>query len=434
MDKFLIHGGRRLQGETVVSGSKNATLPLMAASLLADGPMRLFGVPDVTDVWSQIEALRHLGVSVNGPFNGTLTLDSGSLTSSEATCRSLERMRAGICLLGPLLARTGRAVLPLPGGCEIGERPIDLHLFGMQQLGAKIQVGDGVIIAEAKRLRGCEINLIGPRGSTATGTANIMMAATLAEGTTVIHGAAREPEVVDLANCLRLMGANIEGAGSNTIRIEGVRQLRGVDYKVIPDRIEAGTLLIAAAITQGEISLRECAVPHLVEIIMALKTIGTRIKVVDSTHLVMQGSGIVRPTSLSAFPYPGVPTDLQAQLTALLTQADGISKVTDHVFPQRFAHANELRKLGAELSLRDSTLTIRGRTKLKASPVTASDLRASAALILAALAAEGQTEVQEIAHLDRGYDSLDEKLNALGASISRESGTEETPIPRRNVA
>jgi UDP-N-acetylglucosamine 1-carboxyvinyltransferase len=438
MDMFVIEGGTPLRGRVVVSGAKNAALPIMAATLLADGPTRLENVPELVDVQTLSHLLRSLGVRVE---RVTSRVDAGTgeprpleieVVDSRPVVAEYDlvrRMRASICVLGPLLARRGEAVVSLPGGCNIGDRPVDLHLKGLAALGAEIEIRKGYIYAKARRLRGAAVYLGGPFGSTVTGTCNVMSAAVLAEGRTTIEAAACEPEVVDLGECLVRMGARISGLGTPFLVIDGVERLTGTTHRVIPDRIEAGTLVMAAAITRGEVTIAGACERHLTAVFEKLREIGVRIERVTST---VSGTDDLRVTveqrddhrrigsaDCVMLPYPGIPTDLQAQLMALLTVSNGLSVVTDRVFPDRFLHAAELVRLGAKIRREGPTAIVCGTDHLSGAAVMASDLRASAALVLAGLAAEGETVVRRIYHLDRGYDRLENKLNALGAKIRR---------------
>jgi len=432
MDKFIIAGGRQLNGRAEVSGSKNAALPIMAAVLASDGPLLLSAVPDLVDVHSLLILLETLGVRAEATCEGQLRLLVESTRPHVADYDLVRRMRASICVLGPLLARRGRACVSLPGGCNIGHRPIDLHLKGLAALGAEIRVEGGYVIAEATRLRGASVFLGGPCGSTVTGTCNVMTAATLAEGRTVIEAAACEPEVVDLGECLQKMGAQINGLGTPRVEVEGVSRLGSAEHRVIPDRIEAATLMIAAAITRGHVELAPVRPDHLVAVCEVLERIGVRIErsMADQglATLVATAPDVLAPTTITALPYPGVPTDVQAQLMALLCRADGISVITDKVFPDRFLHAAELVRLGARIVREGPTAMIHGVPRLSGANVMASDLRASAALVLAGLAAEGSTTIRRIYHLDRGYQRLDTKLNRLGGRVNRaEDGAGPTP-------
>lgn len=391
---------------------------MMAAAILADGPVTLAGVPDLADVNTLALLLGHLGIETKRDAAGTLHLATVDSRPAAADRRLVNRMRASICVLGPLVARRGRAVVPLPGGCAIGERPIDLHLKGLAALGAEVCIVHGQVIATAKRLHGARVALAGPRGPTVTGTANVMAAATLARGHTTIVGAAREPEIVDLGRFLIAMGARIEGLGTSTIEIDGVEQLGGAAHRMIPDRIEAATLLIAAAITRGSIEVTGVIPHHLEALLETLDRAGAEINRGDQ-HVTLSMNRRPRPLRIAADAYPGIPTDVQAQLMALLTMASGTSTIRDNVFPERLAHVDALNRLGAAIAHRIDGTTISGVSSLHGTTVTASDLRASAALVLAGLAARGTTIVRRIEHLDRGYERLEVKLARLGARIER---------------
>jgi UDP-N-acetylglucosamine 1-carboxyvinyltransferase len=418
MDVFRITGGMPLTGTVAAGGSKNAALPIMTAAILAHGPVTLWGVPDLVDVNTLALLLGHLGVEVKRQLGGEVRIETIDATPTTAQHHLVRRMRATFCVLGPLVARRGHAVVSLPGGCQIGSRPVDLHLKGLAALGTDIRVERGYVVARAKRLRGARVSLAGPHGPTVTGTANVMSAATLAHGHTTITGAAREPEIVDLGCFLNAMGAQIEGLGTSTLKITGVDQLGAADYRIIPDRIEAATLLIAAAMTRGSITVSNVIPRHLDAALRLLETAGAMIEVgVDRVALTQPRD--LRPVNFSAVPYPGIPTDLQAQLMALATLARGISHVTDRVFPDRLRHVAELIRLGATFERRGARTIVRGVRRLTGTEVVASDLRASAALVLAGLAAQGTTTVRRIYHLDRGYEQLDRKLNLLGAQIQR---------------
>ncbi|MFV0443913.1 MAG: UDP-N-acetylglucosamine 1-carboxyvinyltransferase [Planctomycetaceae bacterium] len=418
MDMLVVRGGTRLNGEVAVSGAKNAALPIMAAALASSGSLRLRNVPELVDVRTQIAVLEQLGVTTVLRPDATLVLQVVDHQPCVAPYELVRRMRASVCVLGPLLARRGRACVSLPGGCNIGFRPIDLHLKGLAALGAEIKIDQGYVIATAKRLRGARIDLSGPFGTTVTGTCNVMTAATLARGTTIIESAACEPEVVDLAECLNRMGARIEGAGSSQLIICGVDELGGAEHEVLPDRIEAATLLCAGVITGGDVRLAGARQEHLQSVLDHLQQVGAQVEC-QANHLRVCGSSRLRPLKCDAVPYPGLPTDVQAQLTALLTQADGVSQVSDHVFPDRFLHLPELCRLGADIRRDGATALIRGTTRLAGTNVMASDLRASAALVLAALAADGESVIRRIYHLDRGYERLERKLALLGGDIHR---------------
>ncbi len=420
MDRFVVRGGRRLSGTVRVASAKNAVLPILAASLLAAGRSVIRGVPRLDDVGTMLRLLRSLGAKVTRSGR-TVTIDASARPADEAPYDIVRKMRASYYVLGPLLGRLGTARVSLPGGCSIGPRPVDLHLKGMAALGARIELEHGYINARARRLRGGTVMLEGPNGPSVGATANTMMAAVLARGETVIEGAACEPEVVDLAGFLQAMGAKIEGAGGPRLSIRGVRTLRATEYRPIPDRIEAGTLAAAAAITRGELDIRNCRPDHLGAFLDVLRSSGAEVEVRRRSLRVGAGS---RPhaTDVSTAPYPGYPTDLQAQATALLSLARGTSIVTENVFESRFMHVMELRRMGADIEVSGNAAVVRGVERLSAAQVMASDLRASAALVLAALAARGRTEVLRIYHLDRGYERLEEKLGAVGARIERVAG------------
>jgi len=420
MEVLRIAGGRPLVGTVAVSGSKNAALPMMAASLLAEEPVLLENVPRVRDVRTLGCLLHRLGLHVAWKGGNTLQLCPCEATSIRADYRFMRRMRASFCVLGPLLARRGRAIVPLPGGCKLGDRPVDLHLRGLAALGAELWQRNGYIEATADRLRGTKIDLAGPRGPTVTGTANVMSAAVLARGETLITSAACEPEIIDLARFLIAMGARIEGLGTAEISVRGVDELSGANHSVIPDRIEAATLLTAGASTGGDVTVSGARADHLDRVLDCLWSAGMDLRV-DPNYVRIVGSGRPGPLNLSAMPYPGLPTDAQATLTALATLATGTSYVTDNVFPERFAHVPELVRMGADIKRRGNSAIVCGVKKLSAAPVVASDLRGSAALVLAGLAAEGTTTIHQPWHLNRGYERLDEKLNRLGAKVERVS-------------
>lgn len=420
---FVVRGGAALRGTVPVSGSKNAALPLMAAAIAADEPIRLRGVPQLADVATLSEVLRSVGVAVDREPGGALRLHSTDATNCVAPYDVVRKMRASVCVLGPLLGRRGRACVSLPGGCNIGHRPIDLHLRGLAALGARIRIEKGYVVATAKRLRGSVVDLAGPCGTTVTGTCNVMMAAVFAEGTTTITSAAREPEVVDLGGLLNACGARIRGLGSSVVQIEGVESLRGGDYPVIPDRIEAATLMMAAAATKGEVTLTGVRSDHVGAVIELLRSIGIGLDVFAQTDgrsvVHVHRTGTLKPVRCTAIPYPGLPTDVQAQLTSLMTLAPGTSVVTDSVFPGRFMHVPELCRMGADVRHEHDSAIVQGGRPLQGASVMASDLRASAALAIAGLAAEGETSIRRIYHLDRGYERLEEKLGQLGADVKR---------------
>ncbi len=423
MDALRITGGQRLHGTVAAGGSKNATLPIMAASILCDGPVVLSAAPWLTDVCTLAELLRHLGVESQRDLAGDLHLCTADITPTTAPTGLVRRMRASFCVLGPLLARRGRAVVPLPGGCNIGHRPVDLHLAGLTALGANLRIDRGFVIAEARQLQGAKVELRGPNGSTVTGTANVLSAAVLARGTTIITGAATEPEIVDLGRFLIAAGAIIEGLGTDTLEITGVEGLAGAQHEVIPDRIEAATLLLAAAITRGTVSVTHVRPEHLTAVLEAFSAAGALVAV-GNHKITLHAENRPLPIDLIARPYPGVPTDVQAQFMALLALADGASVIADDVFPERSLHLAELARLGARIERRDRLALIEGVHRLSGAEVTATDLRATAALVLAGLAARGETVIHEAEYLQRGYENLPEKLNQLGAKITRISPTQ----------
>ena len=417
MDKIVIEGGVALEGVARASGAKNAVLPLMASALLTDEPCRISNVPRLRDVETFLTLLERMGVE--GAFDretGFLTLRPGEAIATEAPYELVKTMRASLLVLGPLVARWGVARVSLPGGCAIGERPIDQHLKGIEALGATIALDRGYIVARADRLAGAEIifDLV-----TVTGTMNVLMAATLARGTTVLENAAREPEVANLAQALNNMGARIEGAGGGTIVIEGVDSLRGVEHAVIADRIETGTLLAAGAITGGRVLVEGCIPEHLEAVTLKLQEAGASVEK-GKDWVRLEGPARLNPFFLETAPHPGFPTDMQAQLMALATLADGTSFITENIFENRMLHVAELRRMGADITPRGNTAIVRGVDRLSAAPLMASDLRASAALVLAGLTVKGRTEVSRVYHLDRGYERLEEKLQAFGAAVRRE--------------
>jgi UDP-N-acetylglucosamine 1-carboxyvinyltransferase len=416
MDKLQIQGGIPLEGEVKISGAKNATLPIVAATLLADGPVSIGNVPHLQDVTTMIELLGRMGVSVTVDERMRIEVDANTLREPFAPYELVKTMRASILVLGPLVARFGKADVSLPGGCAIGARPVNIHVAGLQAMGADIHIENGYIRARAGRLKGARLVL---DTVTVTGTENLMMAAALAEGETVLENAAREPEVVDLADCLIRMGAKIKGAGTDKIVIEGVEKLHGTHYDVLPDRIESGTYLVAGAITGGHVKLRNTRPEHLDAVTAKLEEAGARVATGDTwIELDMRGR---RPKSVDVrtAPYPAFPTDMQAQFAALNTIADGVGTIIETIFENRFMHMLEMRRMGAEIRLEGNTAIIKGVPKLQAAPVMATDLRASASLVLAGLVAEGRTEIERIYHIDRGYESIEEKLSGLGAQIRR---------------
>jgi UDP-N-acetylglucosamine 1-carboxyvinyltransferase len=416
MDKIIVHGGHSLTGSVKISGSKNSALPILAATLLTRKPCVIQRVPDLSDVHYMLQILTHLGAEVERA-SGVVSVRAEQV-NTVAPYDIVRKMRASVCVLGPLLGREKEATVSLPGGCVIGDRPIDLHLRGFEALGAAIRVHSGNVKVFAPSLRGEKISLRGKFGTTVLGTDNVMMAAVLAEGTTIIEEAACEPEVVDLATFLNKMGAKIEGAGTSRIVIEGVNELHGAEHEVIPDRIEAGTFLIAGAIAGKNVTINRARADHLSALIQALESCGYHIHG-ENGALTIQSNGTPKSAELRTDPYPGFPTDMQAQMCALLATANGESLITENIFPQRFMHVSELKRMGAAIDLDGATAKIRGVGTLSGAPVMASDLRASAALLLAGLLADGETEINRVYHIDRGYEMLDEKLRELGAKIER---------------
>lgn len=416
MDKIVIHGGRPLSGSVKVSGSKNSALPIIAATLLTREQCVLHRVPDLSDTNYMLQILRHLGADVERA-SGTVCVTPEKIVSA-APYDVVRKMRASVCVLGPLLGRCREASVSMPGGCVIGDRPIDLHLRGFEALGAAVRVEGGDVRLFAPKLAGAIINLRGKFGPTVLGTDNVMMAATLAEGLTVIEGAAQEPEVVDLANFLIKMGAKIEGAGTRRLVIEGVKELHGAEHTVIPDRIEAGTFLVAGAIAGQGVTVKRLDREHVTAVTDALQAAGYQLQWAGDS-ITVAPNGQTRPVTLTTEPYPGFPTDMQAQMCALLATTPGVSVMTENVFPQRYMHVAELKRMGADVQLEGATAVIKGVDRLFGAPVMASDLRASAALVLAGLKAEGRTEINRVYHIDRGYEHIDEKLIDLGAEIER---------------
>jgi len=416
MESFLIKGGVPLRGTVEISGSKNAALPIMAAALLTGEPCVIRRVPNLSDTRFMVQILKSLGAEVSFE-NGIVTVHAKKIRGY-ADYELVRKMRGSICIAGPLLARLRKARISLPGGCVIGARPINLHLKGFEALGAKIKIAGGYVDATAKKLTGNSLFLGGRAGPTVLGTANVMMAATLADGVTVIESAACEPEVVDLADFLTAMGAKISGAGGPTITITGVKKLHGAEHEVIPDRIEAATFLIAAGATNGEVVLRGARADHLRAVIDKLGEAGVTVTR-RGKNLVARRGGKLKPVDITTLPYAGFPTDVQAQMMALLALAPGISIITERIFESRFMHVSELARLGADIEIEGPSAIVKGGKPLSGAPVMASDLRASAALVIAGLAAKGETQVNRIYHLDRGYEQMDEKLRKLGARIQR---------------
>lgn len=443
MDKFVIEGGRTLRGKVRVCGSKNAVLPVLAASLLTDEPLVIPNAPRLSDVESMLDVLRDLGSTATRRSDGAVLVQSADTPADRATWDHVRKMRGSIAVLGPLLARHGRAVVSQPGGCVIGVRPIDLHLKGLRALGAKIEIEHGYVVAEAPKggLRGDEMYLGGPQGSTVLGTANVMMAATLARGRTVIHGAACEPEVVDLGDCLVAMGAKISGLGSPRIVIDGVEALGGATHAVIPDRIEAGTYLLAGAMTGGAVRVENCRPDHLTVLLERLGEARVPFQqgpdwIASVPYDVRDRERAPLPTDVTTLPYPAFPTDLQAQWMALMTLANGMSVITETIYTDRYMHVAELMRLGATIRRQGASAIVLGPAPLSGAPVMASDLRASAALVLAGLVAKGTTEIHRVYHIDRGYERIEERLRALGAEIQRvddrePAGTDEPPTPKK---
>lgn len=419
MDRLRIIGGTPLRGEVLVSGAKNAALPAMAAALLTAEEVRLENIPHVWDIRTMRRLLEVMGAGVSTReelASHRCAIRAETLTSWEAPYDLVKTMRASVLVLGPLVARFGQARVSLPGGCAIGARPIDLHIKALRKLGAKISTSHGYVVAKADRLHGAEIYF---DKITVTGTENIMMAAVLAQGKTTLRNVAREPEIVDLAELLIAMGAQIEGAGTDTITILGVDSLHGATHHIIPDRIEAGTFLMAAAITGGQLTLRNCCAAHLTSVVGKLIEAGLRIEIPDGATLQYQNHLSIRAVDLTTCEYPGFPTDLQAQFMAMMTQAEGTSIIAETIFENRFLHALELIRMGADISIDGRRAIVRGRTPLSGANVIASDLRASASLVLAALAAQGETIIDRIYHLDRGYERIEEKLRSVGATMER---------------
>jgi len=420
MEKLYVDGGSRLSGNIRISGSKNSSLPILAATLLTDSECILRNVPDLSDTNYMVQILSTLGAEVERASGNVIV--KANKVAAEAPYDLVRKMRASVCVLGPMLARNGEALVSLPGGCVIGDRPIDLHLRGLEALGAEVEVKGGDIkVTAASGLRGANINMSGQYGSTVLGTDNVMMAAVFAEGETIIEGAAAEPEVEDLAKFLNSLGAKIEGAGTSRIVIQGVEGLSGGEHVVIPDRIEAGTFMVAGALIGDGITLENVRAKHLKKLIKTLKRCDHKVKKLDGNKIYVKASSDPKANEITTEPYPGFPTDMQAQMCALFSVTPGISVVKETIFPSRFMHVPELKRMGANISLNDSTAVIRGVDQLSAAPVMASDLRASAALVLAGLASEGTTEINRLYHIDRGYEYIDRKLEAIGAKLRRGS-------------
>ncbi|MBN2297337.1 MAG: UDP-N-acetylglucosamine 1-carboxyvinyltransferase [Deltaproteobacteria bacterium] len=419
MDKFIIEGGIPLNGEVHISGSKNAALPILCSSILADDICTYTNIPALRDISTITEVLSTLGMGIERPCNGCIVIDPRTTSSYEAPYELVKSMRASILVLGPLLAKYKKAKVSLPGGCAIGVRPIDMHLKALTKMGANITLSHGYVMAFTEGLKGTRIVFDTP---TVGGTENIMMAASLAEGTTVIEGAAKEPEVVDLAYALIAMGAQIDGAGQSTITIDGTPSLSGLEYRVIPDRIEVGTFLIAGAITKGDLILKDARADHVVAVVDKLLEMGVAINQREDGSLHVDGKHDLLPVQVDTVPYPGFPTDMQAQIMALACITPGTTSITENIFENRFMHVPELVRLGGRLEEKGHTVIVQGVEQFQGASVMATDLRASASLVLAALNARGLTEIRRIYHLDRGYENLDQKLVKLGARVRRERG------------
>lgn len=415
MDKFVIQGGQPLVGEVRISGAKNAALPILCAGLLTEEPLTLANVPHLRDVTTMLTLLSQMGLLVTLDSAMNLTLTAADIHTPVAPYELVKTMRASILVLGPLLARVGEARVSLPGGCAIGSRPVDLHIKGLAAMGAEVAIEHGYVVARAKRLQGARIFM---DVVSVTGTENLMMAATLAQGRTVIENAAREPEVVDLADCLNAMGARILGAGTDVITIDGVESLHGTRHTIIPDRIETGTFLAAAAATGGRIVVRDTRPGLLDAVLEKLRDAGARLEVTPES-ITLERSGPLKAVSLRTAPHPGFPTDMQAQLMALNTIAQGSATIVETIFENRFMHVQELRRLGADIEIEGNTAVVRGVPRLSGATVMATDLRASASLVIAGLVAEGETTIERIYHIDRGYEAIEEKLSRLGARIRR---------------
>ncbi|MBI3653746.1 MAG: UDP-N-acetylglucosamine 1-carboxyvinyltransferase [Acidobacteria bacterium] len=416
MDKFKITGGQRLEGRISISGAKNSALPCMAAALLTPENVTLHNLPYVRDIITMRRLLEDLGCTALMPELRTLNINASSVEIFEAPYELVKTMRASVLALGPLLARFGEARVSLPGGCAIGQRPIDLHLTGFEKLGAVVSIESGDVVARAKRLQGAEIDF---NVVTVTGTENLMMAAALADGETILNNAAREPEIVDLAELLNKMGARIEGAGRSCIRIQGVKQLGGAEHTIIPDRIEAGTFIAAAAITGGALEIVNCNPQHIHSTIGKFRDAGVKIEQPNAFSLIVKAADHTKPADVTTLVHPGFPTDMQAQYMALMTIAEGTSVITETIFENRFMHAAELLRMGAKIKLNGRQAVVEGTEKLMGARLQASDLRASASLVLAGLAAQGETIIDRVYHIDRGYEKIEEKLRAVGAQIER---------------
>lgn len=418
MDRIVVNGGRRLEGRIRVSGSKNSTLPLMAAALLGESPSVIHGVPDLRDIQTMADVIRSLGAEVRFR-EGTLRIDPAGFSNTEAPYDMVRKMRASVYVMGPMLARLHEARVSMPGGCAIGPRPIDLHLKGFEGLGANLGIEHGNVVATCDRLVGDTLSLSGAAGSSVGATCNVMMAATLAEGRTVILGAAMEPDVCELGSFLTAMGARIEGCGTPTITVNGVTSLRGIEHTVVPDRIEAGTFMTAAAITRGDVVVENAPLAHMGATVEKLRDIGVEIEEDGNNARIRADRSEFRPTTISTAPYPGFPTDMQAQFMALLSVVRGVSTIREGIYTDRFMHVPELARMGARISVFSGSATVDGVDELSGAPVMASDLRASAALVVAGLAAKGSTIVSRVYHIDRGYEFIERKLSGIGADIRR---------------
>lgn len=418
MDKLIITGGRPLKGTVEISGAKNAVLPILAASLLTEEKSVIKNVPPLRDVYTMLKIMRVLGVKVHMD-NSTIVVEPKGYKGYTAPYKLVSTMRASVCVLGSLLAKQKFAQISLPGGCIIGPRPIDLHIKGIRSLGAEVKIEHGYIIAQAKQLRGNRVYLGGAFGSSVLATANVLMAATLAKGKTIIENAACEPEIIDLISFLTKMGAKIKGEKTHILEVDGVKQLKGVGHTVIPDRIETGTYMIAAAITRGDLTIKNACFEHLGAIVDKLQEAGATISR-PNKEIRVRFTRALRPVRVTTLPYPGFPTDMQAQIMTLMCVANGISVITEKIYPDRFMHVSELNRMGAQIMLEGPSGIVKGVKRLSGAPVMASDLRASAALVLAGLVAKGETEIRRIYHLERGYERMEEKLIKLGANIRRE--------------
>jgi len=433
MDKFHIIGGQRLEGCVSISGAKNSALPCMAAGLLTPGTITLHNIPYVRDIITQRRLLEDLGATVLTPELRTHKISAPQIEVFEAPYELVKTMRASVLALGPLLARFGKAKVSLPGGCAIGTRPIDLHLAGFEQLGAEVKLESGNVVARAPetgRLRGASIEF---EKVTVTGTENLMMAATLASGTTVLKNAACEPEIDDLASLLNKMGARVRGAGTPIIEIEGVKELGSAEHTIIPDRIETSTFIVAAAITNGELEIRDCQPAHLTSVVEKLREAGVEIFELNQSTLLARGSAKLRARDVTTEPYPRFPTDMQAQYMALMTQAEGRSAIAETVFENRFMHASEMQRMGGRIHIDGRNAVVEGPTRLTGAPVQASDLRASASLVLAGLVAEGETVIDRVYHIDRGYEKIETKLRSVGAQIERVRQSVTAPLPSPQI-